>query len=312
MLALTPKGDSRSIVPMKQSRPALTLAGTTTMSNAQLNSPNWYARMARVVDAIGTPGFVEELFAALNQLAPCQAITVFLYPRKGLPSALFVRDDEGPWLPEGNVQKYLEGYYLLCPFYRACMDGVPAGCYRLSDVAPDHFKRSEYYTAFYQHAHLEDELNYFVPLDAQLSIAVALGSVRRLAGREVRDLKCIAAWVVACVRRHWGQLASGASGGRFESALGRQINAALNNFGSSLLTERECHIAQYLLRGHSTRSLAERLGISEDTVKSHRKNLYAKLDIATHAELFSLFIASLAQTQEGLSKDPLESYLRRR
>ena len=57
---------------------------------------------------------------------------------------------------------------------------------------------------------------------------------------------------------------------------------------------------------------AERLGISEDTVKTHRKNLYAKLDIATQVELFSLFIASLAQAQEGLSKDPLESYLRRR
>ena len=109
-----------------------------------------------------------------------------------------------------------------------------------------------------------------------------------------------------------GQLDAEALGGRFASALGRQINAALNNFGSSLLTERECHVAQYLLRGHSTRSLAERLGISEDTVKTHRKNLYAKLDIATQAELFSLFIASLAQAQEGLSKDPLESYLRRR
>lgn len=79
-----------------------------------------------------------------------------------------------------------------------------------------------------------------------------------------------------------------------------------------LLTERECRVAQYLLRGHSTRSLSERLGISEDTVKTHRKNLYTKLDIAKQSELFSLFIDSLAQAQEGLSKDPLESYLRRR
>jgi hypothetical protein len=40
--------------------------------------------------------------------------------------------------------------------------------------------------------------------------------------------------------------------------------------------------------------------------------LYAKLDIGKQSELFSLFIASVAQAQEGLSKDPLESYLRRR
>lgn len=282
------------------------------MSKDRLKSPDWYAQMARVIEAIGTPGFVEALFAALNCLARSQAITVFLYPRKGLPSALFANDEEGPWLPEGNVQKYLEGYYLLCPFYRACMEGITPGCYRLSDVAPDHFKRSEYYLSFYQHAHLEDELNYIVPLDTQLTIAVALGSTRRLNPTQVADLKRVAPWVVAVVRRHWGQLDADSLGGRFESALGRQINAALNNFGSSLLTERECRIAQDLLRGHSTRSLAERLGISEDTVKTHRKNLYTKLDIAKQSELFSLFIDSLAQAQEGLSKDPLESYLRRR
>lgn len=282
------------------------------MSKERLKSPDWYAQMARVIDAQGTPGFVEALFAALKLLAPCQAITVFLYPRKGLPSALFVKDEEGPWLPEGNVQRYLEGYYLLCPFYRACMDGVAAGCFRLSDVAPDHFKRSEYYLSFYQHAHLEDELNFIVPLDEHLTIAVALASTRRLDRQQVSDLKCVAPWVVAVVRRQWSHLDVDAVGGRFESALGRQINAALNNFGSSLLTERECRIAQYLLRGHSTRSLAERLGISEDTVKTHRKNLYTKLDIAKQSELFSLFIDSLAQAQEGLSKDPLESYLRRR
>ncbi|MBF8724055.1 helix-turn-helix transcriptional regulator [Pseudomonas guariconensis] len=282
------------------------------MSKDRLKSPDWYAQMARVIEAIGTPSFVEALFAALNCLAQSQAITVFLYPRKGLPSALFENDEEGPWLPEGNVQKYLEGYYLLCPFYRACMDGIAPGCYRLSDVAPDHFKRSEYYLSFYQHAHLEDELNYIVPLDTQLTIAVALGNTRRLGAAQVADLKRVAPWVVAVVRRHWGQLDADSLGGRFESALGRQINAALNNFGSSLLTERECRVAQYLLRGHSTRSLAERLGISEDTVKTHRKNLYTKLDIAKQSELFSLFIDSLAQAQEGLSKDPLESYLRRR
>lgn len=70
LLALTPKGDSRSFVPTKQSCPALTLAGTTIMSNAQLSSPDWYARMACVVDdVIGTHGFVEELCTALDQLA---------------------------------------------------------------------------------------------------------------------------------------------------------------------------------------------------------------------------------------------------
>ncbi|MDZ3992770.1 hypothetical protein PspTeo4_20176 [Pseudomonas sp. Teo4] len=214
-------------------------------------------------------------------------------------------------MPEGNIKKYLEGFYLLCPFYRASLEGIEPGCYRLSDVAPDHFRRSEYYLSFYQHARLEDELNYIVPLGPKLTIAVAVASTARLTKVQVENLKCIAPWVLAVVRRHWGNLDVESPGRRFESAFGRQISAALTNFGSSLLTERECLIAQYMLRGHSIRSLAERLGISEDTVKTHRKHLYAKLDISKQSELFTLFIDSVAQAQEGLTKDPLESYLRR-
>lgn len=282
------------------------------MGSNRLQSEEWFQQIAHVVDCIGTSGFVESLFAALNSLAPAHAITVFLFPHEGLPSALFERDEEGPWMPEGNVRKYLEGFYLLCPFYRASMEGIAPGCYRLSDVAPDHFKRSEYYLSFYQHARLEDELNYIVPLGPKLTIAVALASTCRMSRQQVDELKRIAPWVLAVVRRHWGDLDADSLGGRFESALGRQINAALTKFGSSLLTERECLVAQYMLRGHSIRSLAERLGISEDTVKTHRKHLYTKLDIAKQSELFSLFIDSVAQAQEGLSKDPLESYLRRR
>ncbi|CAG8865790.1 hypothetical protein PS627_01709 [Pseudomonas fluorescens] len=278
----------------------------------RLGSEAWFQHMAQVVDGIGSSGFVASLFAAINYLAPAQAITVFLFPHEGLPSALFERDEEGPWMPEGSVRKYLEGFYLLCPFYRACMDSIAPGCYRLSDVAPDHFRRSEYFLSFYQHARLEDELNYIVPLGPKLTIAVALASTCRLNRRQVDALKRITPWVLAVVRRHWGDLDADSLGGRFESALGRQINAALTRFGSSLLTERECLVAQYMLRGHSVRSLAERLGISQDTVKTHRKHLYTKLDIAKQSELFSLFIDSVAQAQEGLSKDPLESYLRRR
>ena len=51
------------------------------------------------------------------------------------------------------------------------------------------------------------------------------------------------------------------------------------------------------------------LGVSEDTIKSHRKNVYVKLDIGTQSELFSLFIDALANAQGVLGKDPLESYM---
>ncbi|QXI31240.1 response regulator transcription factor [Pseudomonas vanderleydeniana] len=279
------------------------------MASNRLTTQDWYRHLANVTCVIGQPGFVDALFAALCYLAPSQGTMVYLFPRQGLPSALAETQDDGPWLPQGSIREYIDGHCLLCPFYRAAMEGASAGCYQLADVAPDHFKRSEYYLSFYQHSHLEDEVNYLVPLGTELVIAVELATTGTYSASQVRDLKCVTPWVLAVVSQHWRYLESQVLGGRFESAIERQVSSALSNFGASVLTERECGIVQLLLRGYSSKSLAERLGVSEDTIKSHRKNIYVKLDISSQSELFSLFINSLALARDGLGKDPLAYYL---
>ncbi|MHC8305885.1 helix-turn-helix transcriptional regulator [Pseudomonas sp. PB3P13] len=261
--------------------------------------------MAHVTESIGQAGFAAALFDALGCIWPIQATTLYLYPHGGMPSALF--ELEGPWLPQGNVRQYLSGFYLLDPFYGACVERVASGCYDLADVAPDHFELSEYFQSFYRHSHLEDELNYILQLSNGSSLAVSLAFTQKLDAATTQQFKRIAPWVLAVLGKHFVGL--DAQGSRFESQLEQRIHAALNNFGSSILTERECRIAQLILRGHSTRSLAERLGLSEDTIKSHRKHIYSKLDIGAQSELFSLFIDSLAEAQGVLSKDPLESYM---
>jgi len=275
------------------------------VENDRLSSAQWFEQMARVTENIGQAGFTATLFQALECIRPIQATTLYLYPHGGKPSALFAL--EGPWLPQGNVRQYLSGFYLLDPFYGACIEGVSSGCYNLDDVAPDHFELGEYFQAFYRHSHLEDELNYILQSSAGLSLSVSLAFTQKLDAATTQQFKRIAPWVLAVLGKHFVGL--DARGARFENLLEQRIHSALNNFGSSLLTERECRIAQLILRGHSTRSLAERLGVTEDTIKSHRKNIYSKLDIGTQSELFSLFIDSLAEAQGVLSKDPLESYM---
>ncbi|KMM99267.1 regulatory protein, luxR family [Pseudomonas psychrophila] len=275
------------------------------MENDRLSSAQWFEQMARVTENIGQAGFTATLFQALECIRPIQATTLYLYPHGGMPSALF--ELEGPWLPQGNVRQYLSGFYLLDPFYGACIEGVSSGCYNLDDVAPDHFELGEYFQSFYRHSHLEDELNYILQSSAGLSLSVSLAFTQKLDAATTQQFKRIAPWVLAVLGKHFVGL--DARGARFENLLEQRIHSALNNFGSSLLTERECRIAQLILRGHSTRSLAERLGVTEDTIKSHRKNIYSKLDIGTQSELFSLFIDSLAEAQGVLSKDPLESYM---
>jgi DNA-binding CsgD family transcriptional regulator len=56
------------------------------------------------------------------------------------------------------------------------------------------------------------------------------------------------------------------------------------------LTEREIETARLILQGFSSKAIAQRLGISPETVKVHRRNLYNKLQINGHAELFALLL----------------------
>lgn len=88
-----------------------------------------------------------------------------------------------------------------------------------------------------------------------------------------------------------------------------QVESAFNNFGRSILTEREREVALLMLRGHSSKSAAQKLDISPDTVQMHRKNLYSKLDLSSQSELFSLFITALSHADHRLDEDPLRSYM---
>ncbi|GAA4492703.1 helix-turn-helix transcriptional regulator [Gluconacetobacter tumulicola] len=57
----------------------------------------------------------------------------------------------------------------------------------------------------------------------------------------------------------------------------------------SRLTPREVEIVTLILKGHSTPSLAAVLRCAPNTVKVHRRRIYAKLAISSQAELFRLF-----------------------
>ena len=72
-----------------------------------------------------------------------------------------------------------------------------------------------------------------------------------------------------------------------------RLLSALERFGTSLLTKRECQVISQILLGYSSKTIAAKFSISVETVKLHRKHAYAKLNSKTQAELFHLFLESL-------------------
>ena len=88
----------------------------------------------------------------------------------------------------------------------------------------------------------------------------------------------------------------------------RKVQAAIENFASSLLTQRERQVLFYLISGYSSALTAQRLSTTEGTIKIHRRNIYRKLDIGSQAELFSLFINCIQFALPGAPFDPLKTY----
>jgi DNA-binding CsgD family transcriptional regulator len=209
-----------------------------------------------------------------------------------------------------TLDRYVKGPFLLDPFYRAAQVDRRFGVFRLRALAPSGFKESEYFRTWYHECGFQDECGLLIALDSgSLNLALGMtGGSRRFSKRQVDRLEAVFPAVEAMVRRHWNPLTPAAD----SSDLRTRLQEALGAFGSSVLTRREQQVIELVLLGNSTRLVADKLGISAETVKLHRKHAYAKLDISSQAELFYLFVDALASHTGDSGADPLTSYHRQR
>ncbi|AZC24629.1 helix-turn-helix transcriptional regulator [Pseudomonas sessilinigenes] len=256
-----------------------------------------HSSLGRALTLIGQPRFWKQLVLLLHQATPFDNALVMLYPHEGLPQVLEEYDAQPNSKPAPMVT-YLSGMYLLDPFFQACREGYPSGLYRLEEVTPDHFRQSEYFLSYFHDNVLEDEVQFILQLPETGTLSLSLGSQRLFGNDEVGLLTTFAAWVLPLMQQHW-QHTQAKPQVPAAVEMASQVRDALSQFGHAVLSERELEIARLILRGFSSKAMAERLKISPDTVKVHRRHLYAKLDISSQPELFSLFIQSLGHDLEN-------------
>ena len=262
------------------------------------------ADIAQVVALADGPLFLEALANLLqSQTGYDSALMAILFPDRA-PVEVFDNLDEQ--IADDLITAYFSGAYLLDPFYAMYTEQRGDWVATLETCAPDDFRSSEYYRAFYQDTGLFDECGVLVELANGSALLISLGSRNHAfwASPEalafVEDLLPL---VATLCRRKWPaptpeELSA-------PPVIGRQIAQAVEAFGTSVLSAREAETLQLLLRGHSSKSIARRLGNSPDTVKVHRKRIYAKLSVATQGELFAMFLRALSASPEGFLGDPL-------
>jgi DNA-binding CsgD family transcriptional regulator len=165
---------------------------------------------------------------------------------------------------------------------------------RFRDELPDRFRSSEYYRQYCERTHLLDEMDFLAEVSDRTTVVLVVGRRNRMFSKsELSRLEVIQPAVLASIRRIWRLWISRTGQPDANDAVHLKLTRCFDRFGESVLTERERQISQLLLRGHSSKSIARVLDIAPGTVMVHKRNLFAKLNIGSQYELFSLLIDAL-------------------
>ncbi|UWQ85969.1 helix-turn-helix transcriptional regulator [Leisingera caerulea] len=195
------------------------------------------------------------------------------------------------------VQLYVNSTYLLNPVYNALLDGLQPGLYRMADLAPDNWNPAPetpdilvedaeeigYRTPGWPAGLVELTLLTELPDGAIGEVSFARPAANGGFPDDLLDrLRPFLPLFGAAFARLWSRQAPDLSVAKPERTL--------QDFARNSLSPREAEIVQMILKGHSSLSISLTLGIALPTVKTHRKNAYAKLGISTQQQLFNAFL----------------------
>ncbi len=275
------------------------------LASARLSgSSSWFDSLAEAIENLDNDRCPLLLIAAIGSVVDVEMAMSLVYSGRSRP--VHVCDTFNDEKAKRGLANYVKNTYVLNPFYAAYRRGLRGGVYRIRDLAPDAYFESEHRKSLAVKLSTTEELGYVtndwpqgmeeinvvVELPGRELAEISLMRPVRKGGfcdADLRALGDIAPLIAAVYRRYWASARSRIAHQSTDSA----IEDAFDRFGGDILSPREREVAQLILRGHSGNSIGTHLGISATTVKTHRKNLYGKLGIATHFELFSLFLKGL-------------------
>ena len=161
--------------------------------------------------------------------------------------------------------------------------------------------QSEYYRSYYIQTGLSDEICYTFYIRDDVAIVISLMRSEensKFSAREFRQFDAVTPIIASLARQHWLKIPDrfGAKDAPSERDGERTvIDRTVSTLFAKRITPRETQVVTQVLEGHSSDSIAKNLGISVGTVRIHRRNIYAKLQISSQQELFAIFFREMTK-----------------
>lgn len=262
----------------------------------ELAAINWHHTIGWLIQSLGEPRFWEHLVQALSDCVPVDNWVAVKFERNNSPIVLGVTDaaDEQSMR---LFETYLQTAYLIDPFYIALRSSAKlrqASFLTLAEIAPDQFTKTDYYQTYFRLNVMADEVQFIRHGTDDDWVSLSLGNANRYTPTHLGLLRLVTPWVTALIGKHVAQQPPSM---RREKLSEQSMKPALPALGSTL-TAREQEVMYLLLSGHSSKLIGRKLGISDETVKVHRRHIYAKFNVSTHSQLFSIFLAQSETSQK--------------
>lgn len=269
---------------------------------------SWNAQIAEIINYSGTDDFFDVLIDSLRHHVNIEYPQVWLYEGQKPPTLLYheFRTEEFGV----HVDEYISDKYKIDPFYLASYAHINQGVYTLQTLADQKYHNSQYLNDFYPRLQVSDEIGQIINVTPSKVLNVTLMRSRNSSEFNTVDqtfLTNVEPLIRSLTKQHWTQYASNTRGRSFCDSSAKMdyiIQSAISRFGSSILTSREQQVVDLSLRGHTIKTAAEKLKISADTLKKHRKHIYQKLDITSNSELYAIFIQALPGYVDVPDQDP--------
>lgn len=255
----------------------------------------WQKNAGKVIEHLDKPDFWRILVRIINKYVAIDNWVSLIFSDDAPHVIDFAEKIFESDVPDPLISDYVSGLYLLDPFYISNRDCQESGLVHLIDIAPEHFLKTEYYNRYFTHYVFTDEVQYNTTLDSSRTLSLSLGSREHYKQEQIALLDMIGVWAIPLMRQRMHfETGLTRNASKFNIQWQDSLDESLLNMGTPL-TSREIDILRLLLSGFSNKEMASKISLSVETVKVHRRNLYGKLQIKSHHELFLLFLRGAAR-----------------
>jgi DNA-binding CsgD family transcriptional regulator len=262
-------------------------------------------QLARLADRVGDAAFYGELRGAFAKHLGADLSMVMRYSRRSAPEYI-IHDG----LQSEHMDMYLKGLYRVDPIYKLCRQKRVHGVKDLAAVSTPADRSGDYFNVFLRLTGMADDLVMLLPVEVETYIGVVYERKTLFRSHEIAEIRTLYPLIESLHQVH--QRVIRAKDRRAAAERSRQEDtdpepglvpidhkAALGSFLQRELTPRERDIVNLILMGYPSIKIAERLKLSLNTIKNHKKRMYLKLDITTERELFLAFVNFLVTGSLG-------------